>query len=112
MLQKLGCQADVVNDGSKCVAIFSNQDSQVAYDIIFMDVQMPVMDGLTATRAIRQSSLLTQPWIIALTADAMPEDYKACMNAGMNDYMCKPINIKDVERSLLKYIKVNNVRSL
>ncbi|MFN5387826.1 MAG: response regulator [Pseudanabaena sp.] len=112
MLQKLGCQADVVNDGSKCVAIFSNQDSQATYDIIFMDVQMPVMDGLTATRAIRQSSLLTQPWIIALTADAMPEDYKACMNAGMNDYMCKPINIKDVERSLLKYIKVNNVRSL
>ena len=72
MLQKLGCQADVVNDGSKCVAIFSNQDSQTTYDIIFMDVQMPVMDGLTATRAIRQSSLLTQPWIIALTADAMP----------------------------------------
>ena len=112
MLQKLGCQADVVNDGSECVAIFSNQDSQATYDIIFMDVQMPVMDGLTATRAIRQSSLLTQPWIIALTADAMPEDYEACMNAGMNDYMCKPINIKDVERSLLKYIKANNVRSL
>jgi PAS domain S-box-containing protein len=112
MLQKLGCQADVVNDGSECVAIFSSQDSQTNYDIIFMDVQMPVMDGLSATRAIRQSSLLTQPWIIALTADAMPEDYEACMNAGMNDYMRKPINIKDVERSLLKYIKVNNVRSL
>ena len=106
MLQKLGCQADVVNDGSECVAIFSNQDSQTTYDIIFMDVQMPVMDGLTATRAIRQSSSLqTQPWIIALTADALPEDYEACMSAGMNDYMSKPINIKDIERSLLKYLK-------
>ncbi len=113
MLQKLGCQADVVNDGSECVVIFTNQDSETAYDIIFMDVQMPVMDGLTATRAIRQSSLIqTQPWIIALTADALPEDYEACMGAGMNDYMSKPINIKDIEQSLLKYIKDNNVRSL
>ncbi len=112
MLQKLGCQADVVNDGSECVAIFNNQDSDTVYDIIFMDVQMPVMDGLTATRAIRQSSsLATQPWIIALTADAMPEDYEACMSAGMDDYMSKPINIKDIERSLLRYIKDNNVRS-
>ncbi|TYQ26501.1 response regulator [Pseudanabaena sp. UWO311] len=113
MLKKLGCQADAVNNGSECVEIIADQESNLAYDIIFMDVQMPVMDGLTATRAIRQSSSLqTQPWIIALTADALPEDYEACMSAGMNDYMSKPINIKDIERSLLKYIKVNNVRSL
>jgi PAS domain S-box-containing protein len=108
MLKKLGFQADAVNNGSECVEIIADQESNLAYDIIFMDVQMPVMDGLTATRAIRQSSSLqTQPWIIALTADALPEDYEACMSAGMNDYMSKPINIKDIERSLLKYIKNN-----
>jgi PAS domain S-box-containing protein len=108
MLKKLGFQADAVNNGSECVEIIAAQESNLAYDIIFMDVQMPVMDGLTATKAIRQnSSLQTQPWIIALTADALPEDYEACMSAGMNDYMSKPINIKDIERSLLKYIKDN-----
>ncbi|WP_103668573.1 response regulator [Pseudanabaena sp. BC1403] len=108
MLKRLGCKADTVNNGSECMEVIADQDFNLAYDIIFMDVQMPVMDGLTATRAIRQSSSLrTQPWIIALTADALPEDYKACMSAGMNDYMSKPINTKDIERSLLKYLKNN-----
>jgi signal transduction histidine kinase/DNA-binding response OmpR family regulator/uncharacterized FlaG/YvyC family protein len=112
MLQKLGCQADVVNNGSECVAVIAEQESNSAYDLIFMDVQMPVMDGLTATRVIRQSSpAQTQPWIIALTADALPEDYEACIDAGMNDFVSKPINIKELVRSLLKYIKDNNVRS-
>ncbi len=112
MLQKLGCQADVVNNGSECVAVIAEQESSRAYDLIFMDVQMPVMDGLTATRLIRQSSSAqTQPWIIALTADALPEDYEACIDAGMNDFVGKPISIKELERSLLKYIKDNNVRS-
>ena len=106
MLQKLGCQADVVNNGSECVAIITSQESNPVYDLIFMDVQMPVMDGLTATRVIRQSlSSPTQPWIIALTADALPADYEACISAGMNDFVSKPINIKELERSLLKYIK-------
>jgi signal transduction histidine kinase/PleD family two-component response regulator len=112
MLQKLGCQADVVVNGRECVAVITDQEPNPVYDLIFMDVQMPVMDGLTATRTIRQSlSSPTQPWIIALTADALPEDYAACFGAGMNDFVGKPINIKVLERSLLKYIKDNNVRS-
>lgn len=60
---------------------------------------------------IRQASFSqTRPWIVALTADALPEDHAACLKAGMNDYVSKPISIKEIERSLLKYIKENNVR--
>ena len=113
MLQKMGLQAEIVSNGSECVEMLCNQESKLTFDFIFMDVQMPVMDGLTATKIIRQaSSSETRPWIVALTADALPEDYNTCINAGMNDYISKPINIKQIERSLLKYIKENNVRSV
>ncbi|MEA5479904.1 GAF domain-containing protein [Pseudanabaena galeata UHCC 0370] len=111
MLQKLGCQAEIANNGSECVNIIYERASQTAFDFIFMDVQMPVMDGLTATKIIRQaSSSETRPWIVALTADALQEDYNTCINAGMNDYISKPININQIERSLLKYVQENNVQ--
>jgi CheY-like chemotaxis protein len=91
--------------------IVCNQETNVTFDFIFMDVQMPVMDGLTATKMIRQAlSSETRPWIVALTADALPEDYNTCINVGMNDYISKPINIEQIERSLLKYVKENNVQ--
>jgi CheY-like chemotaxis protein len=114
MLQRLGYQAEVVNNGSECLQIITTQESVAAFDVIFMDVQMPVMDGLTATRMIRNipSFSQTYPWIVALTADALPEDYEACINAGMNDYISKPINIKEIERSLAEYSKACATRSL
>jgi PAS domain S-box-containing protein len=108
MLKKLGCQAEVVNNGSECVNIIFDQESNLAFDLIFMDVQMPVMDGLTATRRIRNlSSSPTYPWIVALTANILPEDRQACFDSGMNDYISKPIHIKEIERSLSAYIKAN-----
>ncbi|WP_434683621.1 GAF domain-containing protein [Pseudanabaena minima] len=111
LLQKMGLKAEVVSNGSECVEMLYNQESKLTFDFIFMDVQMPVMDGLAATKIIRQSSSSeTRPWIVALTADALPEDYNTCINAGMNDYISKPINIKQIERSLLRYIKENNVQ--
>jgi PAS domain S-box-containing protein len=111
MLQKLGLQAEIVSNGSECIKILCGQESKLTFDFVFMDVQMPVMDGLTATKMIRQASFSqTRPWIVALTADALPEDHAACLKAGMNDYVSKPISIKEIERSLLKYIKENNVR--
>lgn len=111
MLKKLGLQAKMVSNGGECLEIVCNQETNVTFDFIFMDVQMPVMDGLTATKMIRQAlSSETRPWIVALTADALPEDYNTCINAGMNDYISKPINIEQIERSLLKYVKENNVQ--
>jgi len=110
MLQKLGYHAEVVNNGSECLNVIFDQESNLAFDLIFMDVQMPVMDGLIATQMIRKSSASqTYPWIIAFTADVLPEDRQACFDSGMNDYISKPIHIKEIERLLSAYIKENTL---
>jgi len=96
-LKRLGYQADIVNNGLEAL----NAVQQETYDLALMDVQMPEMDGLTATRLIRQhlkNQLENQPWIVAMTANARPEDCQACLDAGMNDYMSKPFNIQDLIR--------------
>jgi CheY-like chemotaxis protein len=64
---------------------------------VLMDVQMPEMDGLTATRLIRQSHVC-QPWIVAMTANALPEDRQTCLDAGMDDYLSKPFNMQELIR--------------
>ncbi len=102
-LKKLGYQADIVTDGHEAVTALSTQE----YDLVFMDMQMPVMDGLTATKIIREnSSSKTKPWIIALTANVLPEDRQACIDAGMNDYISKPFSSKDIMRSLGDFYKL------
>jgi signal transduction histidine kinase/ligand-binding sensor domain-containing protein/DNA-binding response OmpR family regulator len=88
MLSKLGYQADVASNGSEAIVGFLKGK----YDLIFMDVQMPEMDGLEATQKIRALSG-TQPMIIAMTANAMQGDREQCINAGMDDYISKPINL-------------------
>jgi CheY-like chemotaxis protein len=71
------------------------------YDAILMDVQMPEMDGLEATRKIRASSdLSVQPTIIAMTANAMQGDREICLEAGMDDYIAKPIHIEELVAAL------------
>ncbi len=92
-LKRLGYQPDIVNNGLEAL----NAVQQKNYDLVLMDVQMPEMDGLTATRLIRQN-LENQPWIAAMTANARPEDRQACLDAGMNDYMSKPFSIQDLIR--------------
>lgn len=75
------------------------------YDLILMDVQMPVMDGLTATREIRkQSPDDKQPYIIAITANAMGGDRKMCIDAGMNDYIAKPVTTASLDQALAKLV--------
>ena len=102
-LKKLGYQADIVADGHEAVTALSTQE----YDLVFMDMQMPVMDGLTATKIIRENSgSTTKPWIIALTANVLPEDRQACIDAGMNDYISKPFSSKDIMRSLGDFYKL------
>ena len=97
LLRRLGYQADIVNDGLEAVEALRKQ----VYDVVFMDMHMPEMDGPTATRAIREFRPLGErPWIIALTANAMRSDREACLNSGMNDYVSKPIVIADLQGAL------------
>jgi two-component system sensor histidine kinase/response regulator len=93
ILQQFGYQSDVVGNGQEAVTLLSRE----RYDLCFMDVQMPVMDGLEATRQLR--SLLTpgqRPYIAAMTANAMKEDRALCLNAGMDDYISKPVRPGDI----------------
>ncbi len=105
MLKKLGYKADLANNGREAVDRLSeNLHSENSYDLIFMDVQMPIMDGRTATKIIRENSVSkTIPWIVALTADALPEDQQACRDSGMNDYISKPVNIQEIIRAISDY---------
>jgi CheY-like chemotaxis protein len=106
MLKKLGYDSDIIENGQECLTILTNPNPAKAYEIIFMDVQMPVMDGITATKRIRENlSSPHKPWIIALTADALAEEQKACMDAGMNDFISKPVRIKEVSRAIAAYIQ-------
>jgi signal transduction histidine kinase/DNA-binding response OmpR family regulator/HPt (histidine-containing phosphotransfer) domain-containing protein/phage host-nuclease inhibitor protein Gam len=74
------------------------------YDMVLMDMQMPVMDGLTATRAIRQNSQFKDLPIIAMTANVMAGDYEKCLEAGMNDHLAKPIDPDKLFEALLRWI--------
>ncbi|MBP6507111.1 MAG: response regulator, partial [Opitutaceae bacterium] len=89
MLQKLGFRADVAANGFEVLEALRRQ----SYDIILMDVQMPEMDGLEATRRILTAYPAPgdRPWIVALTANAMQGDRELCLAAGMDDYISKPI---------------------
>jgi signal transduction histidine kinase/DNA-binding response OmpR family regulator len=88
LLQRLGYRADAVASGSEALATLQ----ATPYDVVFMDVQMPELDGYATTRAIRRlPAPFVQPWIIAMTAHGRPEDRQACLEAGMDDFLAKPI---------------------
>ncbi|WP_423149303.1 two-component regulator propeller domain-containing protein [Rubrolithibacter danxiaensis] len=95
VLNKLGYQPEVANNGKEAAEMLQEK----RYQVILMDVLMPEMDGLEATRYIRQHSSY-QPVIIAMTANALPEDREECIRAGMNDYISKPINLEILVRIL------------
>jgi CheY-like chemotaxis protein len=98
MLGKLGFRADVAGNGHEVLAAVERQK----YEIIIMDVQMPGMDGLEAARQIgrRWPDRKDRPWIIAVTANAMPGDREACFAAGMDDYISKPIRTNELVAAL------------
>jgi PAS domain S-box-containing protein len=98
MLQRLGCSPEIASNGQQAVNMLLNQ----SFDVVFMDVQMPEMDGLTATRIIRQRAY-SQPVIIAMTANALQGDRELCLEAGMNDYISKPIKLDDIRTALQKW---------
>lgn len=102
-LKKLGYQADIANHGLEAIQILPTKD----YDLILMDIQMPQMDGITATKWIRENlPQEKQPFIIAVTANALDGDRISCLEAGMDDYMSKPINLSLLEE------KLQNIRLL
>lgn len=96
MLSKLGLHADVAKNGRESVDMVTSQ----TYSIVLMDMQMPDMDGVEATRAIRLLPLPTQPHIIALTASAFDADRQRCLQAGMNDFLSKPFRINTLREKL------------
>ena len=95
MLQRLGVEPDLANDGAEALGLWSER----GHDVILMDMSMPVMDGLEATRAIRAHAG-TQPRIIALTANAFDTDRRKCIDAGMDDFLAKPINFAQLVEKL------------
>jgi len=97
MLSKLGCKIDVADDG----AIGVEKAREYNYDMIFMDMQMPNMNGVDATKEIRRWSTIP---IVAMTANAGESDKTACMGAGMNDYLAKPVNKKSVVTIIHKWL--------
>jgi len=110
MLKKLGYHADTVANGREAVRALEI----TPYDLVFMDVQMPVMDGLKATKAIREkkepcATRHTQPAtrhtpIIAMTANAMKGDREKCLEAGMDDYVAKPIKLEILSEMMEKWV--------
>ncbi|WP_184544348.1 response regulator [Mucilaginibacter sp. FT3.2] len=95
MLMKMGYQADMAADGGEVVKMAKES----TYDLVLMDMQMPVMDGIEATQAIRKSQI-KQPVIIALTANTLKGDREECLNAGMDDYIGKPVKIEELINKL------------
>jgi len=104
LLRDAGFIVDLAENGEIAVRMVAT----AAYDIVLMDIQMPVMDGLTATRAIRKLPGLAQLPIVAMTANAMEEDRRRCLDAGMNDHVAKPIEPENLWKALSTWIKPRN----
>lgn len=95
-LEKLQIQPQTANNGLEAIEKLQQQN----FDLVLMDMQMPKMDGLSATRFIRALSHLHQPIILALTANAFQEDQKACFEAGMNGFLTKPITLNTLQNAI------------
>ncbi|MCJ8314054.1 MAG: response regulator, partial [Saccharospirillaceae bacterium] len=104
MLEEFGIESDVAADGQEALDALT----KFPYDLVFMDCQMPIMDGYQATKHIRaQHSCVLNPLIpiVAMTANAMQGDREKCINAGMNDFISKPVDQDKLKESLFRWIK-------
>lgn len=108
MLEMLGCQVEIAENGLE--ALDKLQES--AFDLIFMDIQMPDMDGYDCTREIRKNERQEDHVpIVALTANALQGDREKCLTAGMDEYISKPFRLIDLENVMLKFIQPKEVGS-
>ena len=100
ILEKMGYKPDTATNGQEAIEVLKKN----AYNLVLMDIQMPILDGLEATQIIRKE-LSYQPTIIAMTANTMLEDKRLCEAAGMDDFLAKPIDVKSLEEMLFKWRK-------
>jgi hypothetical protein len=106
-LERLGCEVEVVDDGAQAVAACARR----AYSLVLMDMQMPVMDGLEATRRIRASEAAgARTPIVALTADAMAGTLERCLAAGMDEYLTKPLDAARLQKVVERFARVEPER--
>ena len=106
ILGKFGYRADIAVNGLEAIRSLETQ----RYDLVFMDVQMPEMDGLAATRIIRQRFPGEQrPLVIAMTANALKGDRETCLEAGMDDYISKPVQLRDIEKAIARWFPAMEV---
>ena len=106
MLMENGAEVETVKNGLEAVQHFEASEPGT-YDVILMDIMMPVMDGLTAARTIRtleRQDAKTIP-IIAMTANAFREDAERCMEAGMNAHLAKPLDDKKIRRTICEQLR-------
>jgi signal transduction histidine kinase/ActR/RegA family two-component response regulator len=105
IFDKLGYQAQLAENGEEALKLSQQQD----FDLIFMDMHMPVMDGLKATTKILEANATEQrkaPIIIAMTANALEADKQRCFDVGMKDFLSKPISTKEIQQTLDKWIRI------
>ena len=104
LLTHCGVEVDVAENGQQaCVLAQDSAAAERAYDLILMDIQMPVLDGLAATQQLRK-----QEWngpIVAITGFASPEGRQRCLEAGCNEYLAKPLSLRDLQQLLARYVR-------
>lgn len=100
LLQAAGMVVEVASNGAEAVQMAQNGD----YELVLMDMQMPVLDGVGATRIIREDKRLAKLPIVAMTANAMRQHREECLNAGMNDYLSKPFSPERLYETILKWV--------
>lgn len=108
ILHKQGYKVDIAGDGQQAISLFGLN----TYDVVFMDCQMPVMDGFEATRKIRnleQDNDLNRTPIVALTANALDADRESCFLSGMDDFLVKPVRIKAIREIFIKFEITGNI---
>ena len=111
MLEKLGCRPDLANDGDEAIAMVKAAAAAGRpYSLVFMDMQMPGLDGVEATRRLRASGVgETQLPIVALTANAYPDDIETCLAAGMQAHVAKPFSLETLEAALRRWLPATPV---
>jgi PAS domain S-box-containing protein len=110
LLESAGATVSIANNGGEAVKILSEGDEPPLFDVVFMDLQMPEMDGFTATRLLRAQPRFKGLPIIAMTAHALVEERQRCLDAGMNDHVSKPIDPDALFATLLRWAKPRQMR--